>query len=118
MLLKAVGALFLLLLAVLFLPLISFGGWAHINDCAVKIEIDSGYRVKSIDGKAPRRVSHPIISMVPYVKCRPGEVEIEAVAKDWEAPKTPRRFVATLERSTTYRIAEIDGELVLVEHPH
>ena len=84
---------------------------AKINDVSVPVQLDTGYRVVSVDGKAPDRQSSQFVTMVPYVLVNAGEhaIVVESDAGD------RKEVMGTFDEATTYRISENEeGELVFI----
>ncbi len=80
---------------------------ATINDVAVPIEMDSGYRVVEINGEAPERMSHPFVTVVPYVVIIPGKNHIEIEPVDGNGKR--ESFYFTPEAGVAYRISIKEG---------
>ena len=86
---------------------------AKINDVAVPVALDSGYRVVAIGGKEPVRTSSPFISVVPYVELSPGKCRIDIEPKEGKGER--ESFYFSPDAGTTYRIIKADSGFTLVE---
>jgi hypothetical protein len=95
--------------------------YATINDVAVRVEHNSGYRVTAINGEKEVRVKSRFVTMVPFVVVSPGkntiEVTREAGADSNSSFPEKASFIATVEEGKRYRIQFIKGVFSLLEEP-
>ncbi len=97
--------LLFILCGVLFLSACQMDNTAYINDVAVKVAVDTGFKVDRVNGDPPRRVKHGVlITRVPYVIVTPGVNEV-TVRDDHES----LTISYTFEAGKVYRI-ERDGD--------
>jgi len=86
---------------------------ALLNDVAVRVEEDSGYRVISVNGKKEKRLSSSFVTVVPFVVVDPG-VHVIGVRKT-ETSNPQSSFSANFEAGKRYRIKEERGTFLLIE---
>jgi hypothetical protein len=86
---------------------------AKINDVAVPISLDSGYRVVAVSGKKPVRSSSSFVTVVPYVEVRPGKCLIEIEPKDGNGER--KSFYFSPLAGTVYRIGKTENGFTLIE---
>lgn len=87
---------------------------ARINDVAVPISLDTGYKVVEVDGKLAVRARSAFMTVVPFVIVPVGQHTLSVKPK--QGPGDAKAFVVTVVAGKTYRIADTaNGNLSLVE---
>ena len=80
---------------------------ATINDVAVRMANDDGYKVVAVDGQPEQRQEGLILKPVPYVEVNPGSRSITVE----DEGKVQSTFKAEIAPGARYRIARGDSGL-------